>query len=619
MRSVGRSLVAVLAAVAVVVAAFAGTAAAKPKYSAKQKAEIRSQLRKQIKKNPALIKRRSFVRKAALVNFVLPVTIRIRNTCDQGVGGVAACTGAPTNGTALNEVQQATAQVNLGPSLGQRSIALGGSLAAEVQFNDTYDGGALGNVGIKILPSTTKFLKTSSVPLLWNPDMSDPTTRMDVNWAKALTQASSAMAPGLAGIAAQTQGCGDFATSGAGNTPLVPAGYNALFHGATPTGSPFPATQGLPGFPFYASALSSTPLGYIPTYPGVDSLDTLKSDYTVGNNDHLGPVQQPFPYGSGITPGGFPAQPTVENTIFRTNALHLTIASPGVQVNGALGTSGDSGSSTPAGPTGLTNGPGGTQSFITGQSGGQANLFGNIPGKDSSIDVTVNLAAEINAIARIVDHDVFHTPIVSGENYPADVFSCHQVWLGAVQNYIPGIRLKGSLRIAPAITKDGKLRIAKATVSTQQDSHVALSACLFPTSAYIDYNDDPLSYGFSDQNTVATVPDATALAGATPPQFSSGLIPVHSDVLPVFMDAEKFDPVDPSYQQFGGNAPTSTQCNSPAYALVAKAGFTGDVLPYTNTNNLADGYTTNASGATVTVAGDIAVQNLNVDVLIGDN
>ena len=36
-----------------------------------QKAAIRKQLRKAIKKNPAVLKRRSFVRKAALVNFVL--------------------------------------------------------------------------------------------------------------------------------------------------------------------------------------------------------------------------------------------------------------------------------------------------------------------------------------------------------------------------------------------------------------------------------------------------------------------------------------------------------------------------------------------------------------------
>ena len=617
MRSVGRSVVAVLAAVAVVVAAFAGSAAAKPKYSAKQKAEVRKQLGKAIKKNPALIKRRSFLRRAALVNFVLPITIRIRNACDAGTGGVAACTGAATQGVALNEEAAPGAQVNLGPSLGQRAISLGGSLAAEVQFSDSYDGGALGNVGIKILPSTTKFLKSSSVPLLWNPDMSDPATRSDVDWAKAATRANSPFAPGIAGLTSGTQGCGDFYSNAPGNTPAAPPLYNSVFHGYTPTGSPFGAGEGYPGYPYYQTASSPTPLGYIPSYPGVDGLDQLKSDSLVGNNDHLGPVQQPFPYGAGVTPGGLPAQPNIENTIFRTNALHLSIAPPGIQVDGSLGTAGNAGTSTPAGPTGLTNGPGGTQSFITGQSGGQANLFGNIPGKDASIDVTVNLATAINAIARIVDQDVFSLPLVSGDYYPAGIFNCHQVWLGAVQNYIPGIRLKGSLRIAPAITKDGKVRIAKATVGTQQDTHVALSACLFPTRAYVRYNFNAASFGFNNTSVAAVVP-GPATTG-TPAQLGSGLWPVNSDALPIFQDQEFFNPAGPNYGNYGGNAPSGTQCNSPAFKLVEKAGFSGDVLPYTNTSNLADGYTTNASGATVTVAGDIAVQNLNVDVVIGDN
>ena len=55
-----------------------------------------------------------------------------------------------------------------------------------------------------------------------------------------------------------------------------------------------------------------------------------------------------------------------------------------------------------------------------------------------------------------------------------------------MQNYIPGVRLTGSLRIAPAITKDGKVRIAKATVQSDVNNpdRVALSACLFPAKRY---------------------------------------------------------------------------------------------------------------------------------------
>ena len=109
----------------------------------------------------------------------------------------------------------------------------------------------------------------------------------------------------------------------------------------------------------------------------------------------------------------------------------------------------------------------GSQNVIIGKSGGQANLFGNIPGKSYGIDVTVSLATKINSIVRIQDQDVFDTPLVAGSQYPAGIFNCRQIWSGAVQNYIPGVRLTGNLRIAPAITKDGKLRIAKATVRHQ--------------------------------------------------------------------------------------------------------------------------------------------------------
>ena len=108
----------------------------------------------------------------------------------------------------------------------------------------------------------------------------------------------------------------------------------------------------------------------------------------------------------------------------------------------------------------------GSQNVIIGKSGGEANLFGNIPGKSYGIDVTVSLATKINSIFRIQDQDVYDTPLIAGSQYPAGIFNCRQIWSGAVQNYIPGVRLTGNLRISPAITKDGKLRIAKATVST---------------------------------------------------------------------------------------------------------------------------------------------------------
>src|SRR3954465_3960214 len=95
-----------LAVAALAVGVFAGPASAK-KMSAKQRAAVRTQLRKQIKKNPAVINRKSFVKRASLVNFKLPVTLRLRGA------------NADTNPN--------RATVDLGASLGQREIDLGGN------------------------------------------------------------------------------------------------------------------------------------------------------------------------------------------------------------------------------------------------------------------------------------------------------------------------------------------------------------------------------------------------------------------------------------------------------------------------------------------------------------
>src|SRR3978361_1149187 len=67
-----------LAVAALAVGVFAGPASAK-KLSAKQRAAVRAQLRKEIKKNPKAISRKSFVKRASLVNFTLPVTVRLRD------------------------------------------------------------------------------------------------------------------------------------------------------------------------------------------------------------------------------------------------------------------------------------------------------------------------------------------------------------------------------------------------------------------------------------------------------------------------------------------------------------------------------------------------------------
>src|SRR4051794_3102197 len=118
-------------------------APASAKLTKSQKVHMRHQLLHSIKKNPKLIRSKSFIKKASLVNFALPVTIRLRGST----------TSANPN----------KANIDLGPSLGQREIDLGGSLGATIVFHDSYDGGALGNVDLKINEDAGHFLTSTSV------------------------------------------------------------------------------------------------------------------------------------------------------------------------------------------------------------------------------------------------------------------------------------------------------------------------------------------------------------------------------------------------------------------------------------------------------------------------
>jgi hypothetical protein len=600
--------------------AFAGGASAK-KISKAQKAKIAKQLRKQIKKNPRAIRSKSFLRKAALVNFKLPVTIRLRGECPAGSGGAGSCpadTVGTRSQTGLNERGTANANVDLGPSLGQRAVNLRGSLAAEVQFRDSYDGGALGNVSIEILPSTTKTLGTNSVPLLWNPDVNSLSSRTDANFARAAIRSGASVAGALNfhGWDNKLQGCTEFKNEAApssrtfalsGSFPGGVAGdgsYSALWYGSSLPGP----NGGLPGFPVIDPAVSLTsPAYYLPLFPGIDSLDNLT--YGTGfpatgdDDEYLGSTPTPFPYPA-VDPDPSAGDPAIASnagdTVLRTNALKLGVAPAGQQVDLATGT--------PIAPNTLPTGQG-SQNVIIGKSGGEANLFGNIPGKGYGIDVTVSLATKINSIFRIQDQDVFDTPLVSGSQYPAGIFNCRQIWSGVVQNYIPGIRLSGDLRISPAITKDGKLRIAKATVATIQPDHVALSACLMP---YRSYGQDPAAPAFptttgaGGPGTSPAVPtQAQALAG-TPSLATTtpyGVLPYNSNQLPI--------------ENVRAATPDTVICNATPTALVRDSSLYGSVEPKVAAS-ASNGYTTTASGAQATVAGDISVSALKVDVLIGD-
>lgn len=531
-----------LAVAALAVGVFAGPASAK-KLSAKQRAAVRAQLRKEIKKNPRLINRKSFVKRAGRVDFTLPVTVRLR----------------PNTSSAVN-----SANLDLGASLGQRQVNLGGKLAAEIVFHDSYDGGALGNVDVNILPGP-KSLTTTSIPLLWNTQVSDPTTSWDSN-----------LLGNPAGY--PTAGCGNVHRGGANEN----ASGNLQFGmGALPTAGG-PGLSGVPIYPDLATyAAHGTPTAFAPAAverpaPAAPA-KALKSDIndvaagsTPGDDNIVGANPDPFPVAASHDPGadGTMAQPTTADTVLRTNALNLQVTPAGAKTD---------------------SGVQGGENVTAGKSGGQANLFGNIPGKSVGIDVVVNLQTKINSIERVVDQDAFE-PLIAGNNWPAAVFSCGQIWTGSVQNYIPGVHLTGSLKIAPGITSDGHLRIAKAVLASEvnRDAEFQVAACLAPYAAYA-----------AEQNASDTV---TPTVSGTPGN-PDGTI------------ADSALPVNPAVQR---PAPSGVACNSQPTAFVASTALPPSSVSQLTNAQVSNGYTETNDGSKVSISAGLHITNVSADILIGD-
>ncbi len=214
-------IVGMLTVLAMAFGVFAGAASAK-KLSPRQKAKVRNELRRAVKKNPRVVKRASFLKKASLVNFTLPVTVKLRNDNANN----------PNNAT-----------IDLGASLGQRSIYLGGKLPAEIQFADSYDGGALGNVKLALLEGGG--LTTTSIPLLWNTD-------------------TSTVPYSTAGSA----GCGGFnGAAPVGGIPVVDGLGNPV--------SPLSNSANATGKAVLAAGLGLGDLSTVPAFPVVPGVDSI--------------------------------------------------------------------------------------------------------------------------------------------------------------------------------------------------------------------------------------------------------------------------------------------------------------------------------------------------------
>ena len=506
-------------------------APASAKLTKHQKAHIRKQLKRAIHKNPRLIKSKRFIKKASLVDFVLPVTIKLR--------GVSTSNPVATATTAAANPNKAT--INLGASLGQREIDLGGTLPAQIRFHDSFDGGALGNVDLEL-------------DLGWRPHHDVHPAAVEFAGQRRCTYWYGGATPGCNDFTPSANLTNSFGTQGVPyfDSPAAAGGYAlsllpASVGGTAPNGPPGDTTL------FHGGGVATG--NNTVQSPGVDAISNIHAWKVPGDPNSPGGNINPFPESPTAPPSNgtpTPTTPSVTDTVLRTGPISLGIAAPGTVVPGSNADG---------------NGPSGTQTQVIGKSGGQANLFGNIPGKNYGIDVTLSLQGQINSIIREVDAD--NPLLVAGGNWPGAAFQCRQAWTGNVQNYIPDVKLQGNLKIAPAITASGDLRIAKATLSSldaTQPARVALAACLFPYSTF--------AKELAPYNTIPTLPvDTTQLQG--PP-------------------------------------PSSVKCNDPATTVVANSLVSPLSTP------AGQGFTTSSDGSQVSVAGDLTVDNVSADVLIGD-
>ena len=149
-----------------------------------------------------------------------------------------------------------------------------------------------------------------------------------------------------------------------------------------------------------------------------------------------------------------------------------------------------------------------------------------------------------------------------------------------MQNYFPGVRLNGNLQISPAITKDGKLRIAKAQLFSEEKTHFAVAACLYPDRVFA-------AQAASSDTAAVTVP-----------------------TLPINELAR--------HQVPDGYNDTLKNCKDTPTELGRTAGLGAQNLTQLTSGDYT-GYSTNADGSRVSVAALLDVQNVAADILIGRN
>jgi hypothetical protein len=303
-----------------------------------------------------------------------------------------------------------------------------------------------------------------------------------------------------------------------GDVSLSIPGPQPAGDGLVSTSVPLLGNSNVSTMPPSANANTDGCVGVLPT-TDIESFTQLAASDTpsASTDNNLGNLTTPFP-----------GTATFADTVLRTGSLSLNIGDPSADTSAGV---------------------------PVGRSGGVANLFGLTPAgapAGTNVDVKVTLFTNINSIIRTVDAASLAPP--AGVN-PFGSTDCRQAWSGAVGNFLR-TELAGNLRISPAITGDGQLRIARVTLSGGPINQ-AVTACLVPFNVF--------------SGTIAALP-------APPGGFTPG----------------------------ARNAPpTAAVCNTPGPIQAAHAAA------------LVGAGGPDAPGAEVKVTGDLSVPHLSAEVLVG--
>jgi hypothetical protein len=162
-------------------------------------------------------------------------------------------------------------------------------------------------------------------------------------------------------------------------------------------------------------------------------------------------------------------------------------------------------------------------SVIGSGNGGVANMFGVAPSGAALVRLRINLGAPVSTLIRVAPSD----PTYGGD------FQCRELWsstvapcagsaaCGAVRNVFP-LNLAGGIDMSPAITADGRLRLATLALSTPAGGAqpVTLSACLDPYSTFAAGNDAADPFYPAGPSTLSPYIDSST--GSPPPNAGCG-------------------------------------------------------------------------------------------------